>query len=208
MVALLETIRTDFNLSEEQVEGLANLVRLQLVKSERINLVSKNDLAHLWERHVLHSLVLSKILPLHAGSSVLDIGTGGGFPTLPLAILHPEVDFDCIDGRQRKIEAVQDMVTELALHNVHPQAIRAEALTRTYDLITARAVAGLDKLVKWSRPLCHDGTVMMFFKGGDFSKELRRIKGSTEIVVHELAAQLEQDYFEDKCIVEIRIPAP
>ncbi len=154
---MLQTIATYFpNLSAEQTAKISQLAPLYEEWNAKINVISRKDMEHFYLHHVLHSLALAKILPatgLAKETRVLDVGTGGGFPGLPLSILYPEVHWDLADSVRKKITVVEAIATSLQLKNVRAACTRVEALHNRYDLIVTRAVAPLAEVCGWVRPL-------------------------------------------------------
>ncbi|HET6399808.1 MAG TPA: 16S rRNA (guanine(527)-N(7))-methyltransferase RsmG [Candidatus Kapabacteria bacterium] len=161
--------------------------------NSKINLISRKDEAHILDRHILHSLTLA--MPAISGydfqnTRVLDIGTGGGLPGIPLKIVIPSLDMTLVDSTQKKIAAVNEMIANLGLTGIRAIAARAEELAKapeeahSYDVIISRAVAPLEDLVKWSRELLKPDGVLFSLKGGDLSEEIQlanRLKGVTSI---------------------------
>jgi 16S rRNA (guanine527-N7)-methyltransferase len=127
-------------LSPEQKQQFAALEELYQYWNAQINVISRKDTDHFYERHVLHSLAIAKVMPFLPGAQVLDIGTGGGFPGIPLAILFPEVDFHLVDSIGKKIKVVQEVASSLGLKNVRASHSRAETIKDRYDFIVSRAV--------------------------------------------------------------------
>ena len=138
-------------LTERQREQFAALDGLYRDWNAKINVISRKDIDNLYVHHVLHSLAIAKVLDLRAGTQVLDLGTGGGFPGIPLAILFPEAHFHLIDGTAKKIRVCQEVITALGLTNCRAEQKRAEEIKRpTYEFVVTRAVAKIDKLAEWS----------------------------------------------------------
>ena len=144
------------NLSQKNVELLQEYVDRLLWWNARINLISRQDTAHLAERHILHSLSIAKLIRFPEGSRILDLGTGGGLPGIPLAICFPNCAFTLIDGRGKKITAVQSMVSDLRLKNVNAIHTRAEDFKGEFDFVVARAVASMAELWNWAKPMFGD----------------------------------------------------
>lgn len=145
------------NLSATQLEQFAQLEPLYREWNERINVISRKDIENLYTRHLLHSLALPKIMTISPGSRVLDLGTGGGFPGIPLAIFFPQVQFVLVDGTGKKIKVVQAVAEALGLDNVDARHIRVEYIKKErFDLVVTRAVAETSQLLQWSRRLISD----------------------------------------------------
>jgi 16S rRNA (guanine527-N7)-methyltransferase len=164
------------------------------------------DMDDFYERHVLHSLGIAKIQPFVTGSKILDIGTGGGFPGIPLAIMFPEVHFHLADSIGKKIKVVQGVSQSLGLENVLAEQNRAENITGEFDFIVSRAVTGMDDFVKWTknkiakkqRHTLKNG--ILYLKGGDLTEELQNFENAT--VIH-LSDYFAESFFETKKLVHI-----
>ena len=198
------------DLSEHQREQFARLGPLYADWNAKINVISRKDLDQLYEHHVLHSLAIGKWIRFTAGSRVLDVGTGGGFPGIPLAILFPEVEFHLVDSIRKKITVVQDIAEQTGLKNVKAYQARVETLTEKYDFILARAVAETKQLFLWTRKLISTKEKnavpngWIFLKGGSVREEL---KTEFRNMYHELTPIQDifpLEYFNDKYIVYIQ----
>lgn len=171
----------------------------------RVNLISRNDISHLYERHLLHSLAIAKFISFQPGAHVMDIGTGGGFPGIPLAILFPETNFTLVDSIGKKIRVVEDIIQRLELTNVKAICDRAENITGQFDYVVSRATAPLHDLFKWSRlriakkqqHAMPNGIICL--KGGDLEEELKPFKGLTEVLP--VSNYFKEDFFLTKKIV-------
>jgi 16S rRNA (guanine527-N7)-methyltransferase len=185
-----------------QWEALEGLYRAW---NSRINLISRKDLDSLYEKHVLHSLSIAAAFDLKAGMQILDLGTGGGFPGIPLAIFFPKVRFHLIDGIGKKIEAVRAIGHSLGLNNLIVEQIRAEEIRgRRFDCVVSRAVAPLRELWDWSLPLLRtrpltEPSGLICLKGGDLSKELASCSVQPRLIpINQL---FEEAYFREKYVV-------
>ncbi len=172
----------------------------------KINVVSRKDIDELYLRHVLHSLGISKIQPFLPGSKILDVGTGGGFPGIPLAILYPEVHFHLVDSIGKKIKVVEEVVDGLQLKNVKATNARVESVAGKYDFIVSRAVAQMETFVHWingkiAKKSIHERkNGILYLKGGDLAEELKYYPKAT---VFPLSDFFEEDFFETKSVVHL-----
>lgn len=171
--------------------------------NEQVNLVARPDAENLVERHLLHSLGIAKVAQFPAGSTVLDVGTGGGLPGLPLAIAFPEVQFHLVDSIGKKIRAVQYMAGALGLHNVTAEQTRAEQLRTKYDFVVSRAVASLATFHPWVahrfKPQPAPGSGIYLLKGGDLTEEIA--ESGLKAQVTDLSTFFKEEFFETKKVV-------
>ncbi|RKN78439.1 16S rRNA (guanine(527)-N(7))-methyltransferase RsmG [Ulvibacterium marinum] len=192
------------NLSEIQKRQFLLLEELYKDWNVKINVVSRKDIAELYLRHVLHSLGIAKVQKFKPGSTILDVGTGGGFPGIPLAILFPEVHFTLVDSIGKKIKVVQEVVEGLELKNVRAINGRVEGLEEQFDFIVSRAVAAMPTFVHWvkgkiKKESLHERRNGIFYlKGGDLKEEL---KGYRAAQIFELTDYFEEAFFETKKVV-------
>jgi len=194
------------DLSETQMHQFGLLSELYKDWNLKINVVSRKDIEELYLRHVLHSLGIAKIQPFLPETRVLDIGTGGGFPGIPLAILFPESEFHLVDSIGKKIKVVKEVTESLDLQNVRITNDRAEAISDRYDFIVSRAVAQMETFVRWvknnvakkSRHELKNG--ILYLKGGNLSEEL---SGFPKATIYPLSEFFEEEFFETKSVVHL-----
>jgi 16S rRNA (guanine527-N7)-methyltransferase len=200
----MELIRQYFpELNKIQIEQLTALKDLYTSWNEKINVISRKDIDHLYLHHVLHSLALVKLNVLQNGMKVLDVGTGGGFPGVPLAIVYPEVSFTLLDATAKKIHVVKEVANALGLNNIEAVHARVEKHEGSYDLVVSRAVSSLTQIIDWTKHLAAAGH-WIAYKGGD-AKELR--KELTPVYKMEfipVSRYFKEDYFNEKYIIDIR----
>lgn len=196
------------NLTEIQLEQFSKLKDLYEDWNEKINVISRKDTEELYIRHVLHSLGIAKVMMFSSGSKVLDVGTGGGFPGIPLAILFPEVEFHLVDSIQKKILVVSEIANALNLKNVKAETQRVEKLKLQYDFIVSRAVTQMPKFVNWVRnkikkehknPLPNG---ILYLKGGDLTDELKDFPTAIE---YPLSNYFSESFFETKKVVYLAL---
>jgi 16S rRNA (guanine527-N7)-methyltransferase len=194
------------NLSETQVQHFKQLELLYTEWNAKINVISRKDIAALYERHVLHSLGIAKVQPFNSGARILDVGTGGGFPGIPLAILFPETEFYLVDSIGKKIKVVEEVSAALGLKNVKAAHIRAEKVKGEFDFIVSRAVTTMPDFVKWVRKKVAKKQQhslkngILYLKGGDLTEELSLYSSAS---LYELSAFFEEDFFETKKVVHL-----
>ena len=193
-------------LSEDTVVQLGRLGALVRTWNERLNLISRKDAENLEERHLLHSLTITKVWRPAAGATLADIGTGGGFPGLALAIVYPECEFALVDSVVKKIKAVEAMAEELGLTNVRSLPVRAESIKEKFDYVTGRAVTALPKFLGWTRPLLKPGQAgslengILYFKGTLWREELAEGKVQPASV-WPLDEWVPREYFAEKFLL-------
>ena len=191
-------------LTPTQVAQYTQAVSLYEEWNAHINVISRKDMEHFVLHHLLHSLGIAKIHPFSVGLKVLDVGTGGGFPGIPLAILYPEVSFHLVDSIGKKIKVVQEVATALDLTNITYQQARVETLEGQYDYIVSRAVTQMADFYKLTKhllkPVTHKGDKrgILYLKGGDLTEELAAFPSAT---VYNLSEVFEEDFFETKKVV-------
>ncbi len=194
-------------LSEQQLKMFEQLLPLYTDWNSKINVISRKDIEHLYEHHVLHSLAIAKVIDFKAGTRILDVGTGGGFPGIPMAILFPECSFHLIDSIGKKITVVNAVVEELGLKNVIAEKARAEELKTRYDFIVSRAVTALPEFYNWVQGLIsikNNNTLqngILYLKGGDLKEELKPFKKRMEMF--EISSYFEEEFFAEKKVIHI-----
>jgi len=195
------------DITDEQRFRFGQLEDLYYYWNARVNVISRQDIETLYERHVLHSLGIAKVLQFKPGTSILDVGTGGGFPGIPLAILFPEAQFHLVDSIGKKIRVVEEIVQGLGLSNVRAEQVRAEKLDDSYEFVVSRAVTRITPFVGWvkrniSRNSFHTlRNGILYLKGGDLTEELSELKEKSRI--YELSDYFDEEFFETKKVVYV-----
>ena len=175
----------------------------------KINVVSRKDIDSLFEKHVLHSLAIAKIIQFKPGTTVLDVGTGGGFPGIPLAIMFPETQFTLVDSIGKKIKVVQEVAKGAELKNVTAQQTRAEQVKQKFDFVVSRAVTEFPEFYNWVRKSVlyqSNNSIkngILYLKGGDLSVELESFKDKTKI--YNIKDHFSEEFFETKKVVYLPI---
>lgn len=195
-------------LNERQIIQFSALESLYKDWNSKINVISRKDIDELYLRHVLHSLGIAKVISFASGSSILDVGTGGGFPGIPLAILFPECQFHLVDSKNKKLKVVNGVGEAIGLTNIKTTHSRVEAVDQTYDFIVSRAVTQMPEFVKWVK-----GKVkkkqnnnlkngILYLKGGDLTEELKDYK---TVTIYPLSNYFEESFFDTKKVVHLPI---
>ena len=202
----MDTILKYFpEITERQKEQFAALLPLYEDWNAKINVISRKDMDNFYEHHVLHSLAIAKVQPFKPMAEILDVGTGGGFPGIPLAILFPDARFHLIDSIGKKIKVVQSVAEQLQLQNVRTEQIRAEQLRGEYDFIVSRAVTDLSQFTQWVRGRI--STIqyhklrngILYLKGGDLTDELAPFKKKAR--TWDISDFFQEDYFLTKKVI-------
>ncbi|MDO7171916.1 16S rRNA (guanine(527)-N(7))-methyltransferase RsmG [Mariniflexile sp. AS56] len=194
------------NLTDDQILKFTQLEALYQDWNLKINVVSRKDIDELYLRHVLHSLAIAKVIEFKDGSKILDVGTGGGFPGIPLAILFPNCSFHLVDSIAKKLKVVDEVVAGLGLTNVKTTHSRVEEINDTYDFIVSRAVAIMPTFVHWvkgkiAKNQNHDlKNGILYLKGGDLSEELQEYKTATTYNISDFYSE---DFYETKKVVHL-----
>jgi 16S rRNA (guanine527-N7)-methyltransferase len=199
------------NLTVEQQNQFAALLPLYKQWNEKINVISRKDIDNLYLHHVLHSLAITKVLRFKDGSEILDLGTGGGFPGIPLAILYPSVSFLLVDSTAKKIRVVQEVAEALGLKNVEAQHIRVEDIKgKQFDFVVTRAVTSLDQLFRWSRKLIKNKHInilpngILALKGGSIREEVKALGKGQYVDISNISKFFEEEYFDEKVVAYVQ----
>lgn len=197
------------NLSDRQKEQFAQLYDVYKFWNDQINVVSRKDFDQFYERHVLHSLGIAEVINFQDGTDVLDVGTGGGFPGIPLAILFPKSNFFLVDSVGKKIKVVNEIKEVIGLENVFPGQKRAEEINQQFDFIVSRAVTQMTKFIPWVKDKFKKKGIngypngILYLKGGDLGDELKGVDRYMEII--DLSDYFEEEFFETKKVVYVRM---
>ncbi len=202
------------DINEKQLAQFAALEQLYTDWNAKINVISRKDIESLYEKHVLHSLSIAAVFNFSAGTQIIDIGTGGGFPGVPLAIFFPEVQFHLADSIGKKLKIIEAVKDDIGLNNITTQHIRAEEIkNKRFDFAVSRAVAPLKELLQWSRPLLKPATVkiksangeevykpgLICLKGGDLKQEINDSATKPKMVA--ISELFEEEYFKEKYLL-------
>lgn len=203
-----EIVKQFPNLTEIQTKQFELLQELYEDWNAKINVISRKDIDELYTRHVLHSLGIAKIIEFKPGTQIMDVGTGGGFPGIPLAILFPEVDFYLIDVIGKKIKVVNEVAAALGLTNVKAEQKRADSVKQEFDFIVSRAVTNMPDFVLWvqnkikKKHLHELRNGILYLKGGDLTEELASFP---KAVQYNLSDYFSEEFFETKKVVHLAL---
>lgn len=204
----IEQITTYFpNLTELQIQQFLNLKEVYTKWNDQINVISRKDMDEFVERHVLHSLAIAKVIQFSDNSNILDVGTGGGFPGIPLAILFPNCHFTLVDSIGKKIKVVTEVCNEIGISNVSAYHMRAENINNTFDFVISRAVTAMPTFIKWvsdkfikqNNNSLNNG--ILYLKGGDLEEEMKGIQ--LPIKYYQISDYFKEEFFETKKVVYI-----
>ncbi|TPV35707.1 16S rRNA (guanine(527)-N(7))-methyltransferase RsmG [Paucihalobacter ruber] len=205
----MEIITKYFDMfTEDQLDKYGRLENLYTDWNTKINVISRKDIDELYTKHVLHSLGIAKVMSFTSGSTVLDVGTGGGFPGIPLAIMFPEVKFVLVDSIGKKIKVVEAVAKELQLNNVQAVHGRAETVKGDFDFIVSRAVTTMPQFVNWVKNKVKKKQInslkngILYLKGGDLTEELQSFPQAT---IYNLSSYFEESFFETKKVVHLPV---
>lgn len=196
------------DLTEDQLSKFQKLEELYKDWNLKINVVSRKDIDELYLRHVVHSLGIAKVQKFNPGAKIMDVGTGGGFPGVPLAILFPETNFHLVDSIGKKIKVVDEVVQGLDLKNVKTSNCRVEEIKDSFDFIVSRAVAAMPTFVHWTKGKIlkksqHElKNGILYLKGGDLTEELQDYKAAK---IYDLTDYFEEDFYETKKVVHLPV---
>lgn len=197
------------DLSELQYKQLEELKPLYEEWNAQINVISRKDMDNFYERHVLHSLAIAKTMKFKQNTKILDVGTGGGFPGIPLAIIFPKCKFHLIDSIGKKVKVVNEVVQALGLKNVKGEHIRAEDVTQKYDFVISRAVTKMYPFIGWVKTKFNKKGYnelpngILYLKGGDLENELKEI--NKKYTSYEISSYFREDFFETKKVIHVKI---
>ena len=191
------------DLSRAQLIQFEKLESLYKYWNSKINVISRKDISSLYLKHVLHSLAIAKFIQFSKDTHIIDVGTGGGFPGIPLAILFPDAKFHLVDSTEKKVKVVNAVSKELSLKNVTTQCKRVEDMNDKFDFVLARAIADMSTILKWtvnnispnSNNVVPNGIIAL--KGGDLDKELSRIENKKVVAI--------KDYFDDHYFINKKL---
>ncbi|MFH0865816.1 MAG: 16S rRNA (guanine(527)-N(7))-methyltransferase RsmG [Bacteroidota bacterium] len=204
---VMEIIKKYFALDPQQEKQFTALGEIYSLWNEKINVISRKDIGNLYEHHILHSLIIAKVIQFRNGTKVLDAGTGGGFPGIPLAIMFPDVNFLLVDSVGKKITVVKAVAEEIGLKNVHAIQSRVENTDGAFDFVVSRAVTELPEFYMWVKnKISKTGfndlpNGLLYLKGGDFSDELKKVRKKYKI--YNLEDYFEEEYFTTKKLIHI-----
>ena len=194
------------DLNDIQIEQFSKLKKIYSEWNNKINIISRKDIDNIYERHVLHSLVIAKFIKFNNRTTVLDLGTGGGFPGIPLSIIFPDVNFILVDSIRKKIVVVDEIINSLKLKNVKSEWSRAENLDYKYDFLVTRAVAKMSLLIEWSKGKFNKNSNnqiangIIALKGGNVDEELKNIQQKKIVDIKDI---FDTHYFLDKKIIYV-----
>ncbi|NOT38298.1 MAG: 16S rRNA (guanine(527)-N(7))-methyltransferase RsmG [Saprospiraceae bacterium] len=208
---VVELIEKYFNyITDDQRNKFSELMNLYSDWNSKINVISRKDMDQFYLHHVVHSLTLTKFVTFSKGTKIMDLGTGGGFPGIPLAIYYPEVEFVLLDSIGKKIKVVQEVANSLQLQNLRAYHVRAEEHHEKFHYVVSRAVSTLKELIQWTKysfekkelnPLPNG---IIAYKGGNLTEELKEIKKSNPFEQWTISDHFSEDYFKQKYLIYVQ----
>lgn len=194
-------------LTSHQLSQFELMAEQYRIWNEQINVISRKDIDAIFEHHILHSLGIAKVISFKKGTKILDVGTGGGFPGIPLAVFFPDVQFHLVDSIGKKIKVVTEVASALGLTNVKASHSRAEQIEDTFDFVVSRAVTRLVEFTPWVKNKFNKESVnslpngILYLKGGDLTSELAPYKSNAKMKIFDLSDYFEEEFFETKKVV-------
>lgn len=199
------------NLDKNQLWAIHQLRSIYETYNEQVNLISRKDIQHIYLHHVLHSLTLVKFMNWNDTCNILDLGTGGGFPAIPLAIYYPQISITAIDGTGKKIKVVQEIAEALQLKNIVAKQLRAEDCKEKFHFVVSRGVTSLNQLCILSKPLIKKDSItalpngIIAYKGGNLKAEIKEITSKSYYEIWNIHEQFKEDYFKEKYLVYLQL---
>ncbi len=191
------------HLSVHQKTQITQLWGLYSEWNKKVNVISRKDIDNFYEHHVLHSLGIAKVCQFRAGSKIIDVGTGGGFPGIPLAIMFPECHFHLVDSIAKKVIVVKDIAAQIGLTNVTAEQSRVEDLNLQYDYVVSRAVARMISFYRWVHNQLKPGGEIYYLKGGDVTEEMEELE--MPFKEYDLKDYFKEEFFETKKVVKVKV---
>lgn len=191
------------DLSQKQVDLYTQMESLYIEWNEKVNVISRKDVENLFERHILHSLAIAKFFTFPKNTRIIDVGTGGGFPGIPLAVFFEDCHFTLIDSIGKKIKVVEEISTALKLTNVKAMQVRSDQFKGDFDYIVSRAVTNLPSFFRQTKHLVKKGSGIVYLKGGDFDDEIQEIRRPIKQFI--ISKHFNQEFFETKKVVFINL---
>lgn len=194
-------------LTSHQLQQFELMAAQYRIWNEQINVISRKDIDFIFEHHILHSLAIAKVITFKKGTRILDVGTGGGFPGIPLAVFFPDVQFHLVDSIGKKIKVVNEVAAALGLKNVKATHSRVELIDETFDFVVSRAVTRLVEFTPWVKSKFNKESVnslpngILYLKGGDLTSELAPYKSNAKMKLFDLSDYFEEEFFETKKVV-------
>ncbi len=196
------------DLTPLQVQQFEQCLPLYTLWNEQINVISRKDIEHLYERHILHSLAIAKVIQFKKGTKIMDVGTGGGFPGIPLAILFPEVDFLLVDSIGKKIKVVNEVASAIGLQNLRALHSRAEGVDEKFDFVVSRAVTTLPDFMVWVqnnylvKSFNDMPNGLLYLKGGNLDEEIASVVNKTKLF--NISDFFSEEFFDTKKVVYVK----